>query len=52
MGHADGVQPADEQPQRVGMAERLACIPDLVRTAWRHARVASLVGEHEARMRP
>jgi rifampicin phosphotransferase len=51
MGHAEAIQPSDEQAPRPAIGALVSCAPDLLRILWKHRRVARLIQEHEARTR-
>jgi phosphohistidine swiveling domain-containing protein len=51
MGHAEAIQPSDEQAQRPPIGALVSCAPDLFRILWRHRRAAREIHEHEARTR-
>ena len=50
VGHADAIQPIDEDPAYAPIARRLACLPDVARILWQHLRAAHIVREHDARI--
>jgi len=47
VGHADAIDPADEQPQPISAGARVAAVPGLLRQVWKHLRAASVVRAHD-----
>jgi phosphohistidine swiveling domain-containing protein len=50
MGHADTIEPHDEKPAPAPLSERIACVPDLLRTLVRHLRVETLLRTHDMKV--
>jgi pyruvate,water dikinase len=51
LGHPAGVEPEDERVVHAPIGQRLAAGRDVLRMAWQHVRVASIVSAHQAGMR-
>jgi pyruvate,water dikinase len=49
MGHAETIQPADEEAVPPSLRALLPAMPDLIRVLWRHSRAARLIHRHEIR---
>jgi phosphohistidine swiveling domain-containing protein len=47
VGHQGAIEPGDERPAPAPLAERLRCLPDLFRIAWRHLRASARFRQHE-----
>src|SRR5262249_52448767 len=47
MGHADTIQPADEEKVPPSLGKLLPAFPDLFRMVWRHSRIKSIMRAHD-----
>jgi phosphohistidine swiveling domain-containing protein len=50
LGHSGHISPEDEQAPRPAIREALPCLPDLLRTLWRHLTASRVFRAHQARV--